>query len=411
MQDQKLWTGGPWEQPAPYRAPRAKIPPIPAVPRPKRPRRRRGWLGFACALLIIAALTGSLLALDYLGMFQPASSIGWRGEVDQEEEWQQSQLIDPDMDRIQAGEGVTLSIQENRGQVLTGAQVYEKVSPSIVFIQASGSGYGSLGSGIVFTQDGYIVTNAHVISGARVVEVLFHDNTVRSAALVGYDFREDLAVLKVDAQGLTPAEFGDSGQLVVGDTAYAIGNPLQVEYRFSMTDGIISAVDRVVEVDGVPMVLIQTSAAINSGNSGGALINDRGQVVGITSIKLMSDSESVEGMGFAIPSARVKQIVDELLAGREILQSALGITVQSSSRLSSHLEVVAVDQKSDAYAKGMRPGDVILTANGRSVHSISDLDLVKGTLLVGDTIRMEVERGGETLTIDVALVDADTLEY
>ena len=195
-----------------------------------------------------------------------------------------------------------------------------------------GEGF-SLGTGIVFTADGYIVTNHHVIEGASAVTVSRLDDPAESynALLVGSDARTDLAVLKVEAGDLIPAEFGDSTALQVGDPAYAIGNPLGATLPGTMTEGIISYLDRSIQVDGYERKLIQTSAALNSGNSGGALVNGYGQVVGVTTLKMMSDFDTIEGLGFAIPSATVKEIADELIArGDATGRPVLGITAGPS---------------------------------------------------------------------------------
>ena len=164
------------------------------------------------------------------------------------------------------------------------------------------------------SQDGYIITNSHVIELCSRLSVVLWDDRSYSAALVGRDGQTDLAVLKIDCDGLTPAQFGDSAGIQVGDMAVAIGNPLGDKLRGTMTDGIISAINRDVDVEGRTMTLIQTNAALNSGNSGGALINAFGQVVGITNMKMQSYTTPVEGLGFAIPTATVKTVVDALIA-------------------------------------------------------------------------------------------------
>ena len=243
-----------------------------------------------------------------------------------------------------------------------------------------------------------------MVAGAEQVQVVFYDNTVREASLVGFDSDEDLAVLKVDAQGLTPAEFGDSSLLQCGDPVAAIGDPLG--YRSTITDGIVSALDREVDVDGSTMVLIQTSAAINFGNSGGALINQYGQVVGITTIKIVTDDGSAEGLGFAIPSTRVKYVVDSLIDGQEIRTGVFGFTVIIRPVSGGGLELQSVDPNSDAYAKGLQPGDIILTANGQEVTSTQDLARLKLSLGPGDMVTLTYLRNGQVYTVDVALVDA-----
>ena len=185
----------------------------------------------------------------------------------------------------------------------------------------------SLGTGVVMSEDGYIITNSHVIEGCGAVDVVLQDERVFQALLVGQDAQSDLAVLKIACAGLTPAQFGDSTLLEVGDAVAAIGNPLGEELRGTMTDGIISAINRDVNVDGYTMVLLQTTAALNSGNSGGALINDRGQVVGITNLKMRAYDNTVEGLGFAIPTTTVKTVVDALIAhGRVEGRPTIGIT-------------------------------------------------------------------------------------
>ena len=223
----------------------------------------------------------------------------------------------------------------------------------------------------------------------------------------------DLAVLKIDAQDLDPAEFGDSAALQVGDTVLAIGNPLGEELRGTMTDGIISAINRDVDVDGYTMVLLQTTAALNSGNSGGALINDRGQVVGITNLKMESYDSTVEGLGFASPTATVKTVVDELIAHGVVTgRPTIGVTVRTVMAYGSipgGARVESIQTGSDAYGK-LEVGDIIVEANGVEIASIDDLLAVKEALQAGDILSLRVWREGEWLQRDVALVEQYTLE-
>ena len=234
------------------------------------------------------------------------------------------------------------------------------------------------------------------------------DGRVMEARLVGADAGEDLAVLKVEASGLTPAEFGDSDRLRCGEMVVAIGDPLG--YRTSITQGIVSALNRTVPVDGVELQVIQTSAPINFGNSGGALINDRGQVVGITTLKVVAQDSTVEGLGFAIPSRRVKYVVDSLIAGEEVGTGVFGFTVSTKALDGGGLEIISVDKASDAAAKGIQKGDVILAANGQTVTTTQDLARLKLSMGPGDLITLTLRRGEETFTVDVALVDESLID-
>ena len=226
--------------------------------------------------------------------------------------------------------------------------------------------------------------------------------------MVGFDSDEDLAVLKVEAEDLTPAEFGDSSSLHIGDPVAALGDPLG--YRSTITDGIISALDREVEVDGVTMTLIQTSAAINFGNSGGALINQYGQVVGVTTIKIVTDDGSAEALGFAIPSTRVKYVVDTLIDGGEIRTGVFGFTVNTRLAEGGGLEIRSVDPASDAWAKGVQSGDVILSADGQEISSFQDLSRLKLSRGPGDGVTLTCRRAdGSVYTVEVLLVDADLI--
>lgn len=318
------------------------------------------------------------------------------------------------IERAPTGDGTVLSIRSLPGTGrLTYQQIYEKNIPSIVFIDATGSQGVLQGTGIVISQDGYVLTNAHVIEGCYRVEISTQDGTLYNAKLVGQDAESDLAVLKIDASGLTPAEFGDSSTLQVGDAALAIGNPLGEELRGTMTDGIISALNRVVQTDGRSMTLIQTTAALNSGNSGGALINEWGQVVGITTLKMSSWYESIEGLGFAIPTATAKGIVDDLIAsGAASGRPTIGITVRALTQETAAeygavpgLRLEEVDTRSDAWAQGLRNGDVIVEADGTPVSTVEELNSIKGTHAVGDRIKLRVWRSGSYLDFAVRLME------
>ncbi len=403
-----LWQGGPWEQPArPFSPPPAVvIPPDKYLP-PRPPHRRhRGLIGFLLALGLIVSLTA--LAVLFNGGLAPRSADPVPSGSDPGySSWEQEEDLSapPSIPQAETGTGVILSITPPSGEALTYTQVYEKAAPSIAALTAYSAGMVSTGTGIVLTADGYIVTNAHIIAGAEQVNVTLSDDSLWSAQLVGFEPLEDLAVLKIDASGLTPAQFGDDTLLRSGDPVSAIGNPMG--YRSTITPGIVSALDQPVSVEGTTMYLLQTSAAINYGSSGGALLNDRGQVVGVTTIKIVADDGSAEGLGFAIPTTRVKQVVDRLIAGAPVTRPSLGIIVRRGQGENGGLVVEEVDPDSDCHRQGIQPQDIIVAANGQQVQTFADLERIKRTLDVGDSLLLEVLRGGEHLEFTVTLMDQD----
>ena len=312
----------------------------------------------------------------------------------------------------------TVEIQQTKDDLGSYSDVYEKVSPSVVaiIVDEIRAGSESSGSGVIMSEDGYIITNNHVVSGGDLFTVVLEDSTSHKATLVGTDEQTDLAVLKIDATGLTAAEFGDSDSVKVGDRAFAIGSPGGIEYQNSFTGGFISAINRDVTINDRVMTLIQTDTAINPGNSGGALINSAGQVIGITSSKLSAssmDSASIEGMGFAIPMSTAKEIVDELIAyGHVTGRPAIGISgydIDASRanyfNLPQGVYVSSVDTASDAYKKGIQAGDIITGVNGKEITGMSEINEVKSNLSAGDTITLTIYRDGKTQEIEITLID------
>ncbi len=333
---------------------------------------------------------------------------------EKERDWT-ADLADTAIERAPVGDGTTLTLTEAGAEQLTPSAIYEKLSPSIVGVRVLAGEKVSMGTGVILSPDGYIVTNAHVVAGGQQVDILLATNHRLYAQLVGYDKETDLAVLKVNAVNLPVAEFGDSSALRVGDPAYAIGNPLGEELRGTMTDGIISAVDRSVSAQNGEMTLLQTSAALNSGNSGGALCNAAGQVVGITNMKMMADDETLEGLGFAIPSASVKTVVDEIIAtGSFRGWPMLGVTVTNhydESGSPDGAEVVSVTEGSNAWSKGIRPGHIITAANGVPVTGIDELLAAKKDLKVGDVLVLTVRDGrGRTMQVRVIMMSTREME-
>ena len=409
-----LWQGGSWERsdcPLPE-LPAVHIPEGPVRPARRRPRprhRRWKWPWFAglLSLIVVLCLSAALLERYFMGQAilrhwdrDGMPSIG-------EEQPQNEELDDtpPAIPQAETGTGVTVELQPAQGAVLPYTQIYDRAILSAVSIQAStGRGYGSAGSGVVLTEDGYIITNAHVVAGAREVTVMFHDNRTLPASLVGFHAVEDLAVLKVEASGLTPAQFGDSSVLRIGEPVAALGDSLG--YRATFTDGIVSSLDREVEVEGVTMSLIQTTAAINYGNSGGPLLNRYGQVVGINTIKIVTEDGSAEGLGFAIPSRRVKYVADHLIAGEEIKTGRFGFSVNRIPVVGGGLELLIVEKDSDAWTKGLRAGDILLEANGAPITGFEDLTRLKLGLGPGDGVTFLCERDGEQFTVEVELIEA-----
>ncbi len=316
--------------------------------------------------------------------------------------------------RADPAPGVQLLLVDQPEQSLSFQEIYERVIPSIVSIQAySGTGFYE-GTGVIMTADGYILTNHHIISGCSSAEVVLSDGTRYEAKLAGSDAESDLAVLKVDAADLTPAEFGNSDQLRVGDTALAIGNPLGSELFGTLTEGIVSAINRDINVDGYNMSLIQTTAALNPGNSGGALLNSAGQVVGITNMKMMSDYETIEGLGFAIPTVWAKEVVDALLAEGAITgRPTIGVTgravlsqdVLTSGCPESGVYIESVTPQGPAAQAGVQPGDVITQANGQTISNLDDLTAARDQVGVGGTLTLTIWRSGEILELTLILMD------
>ena len=313
------------------------------------------------------------------------------------------------------GTGVKLRLHARQEEELTLQEIYDRVSPAVVGISAYMDDLPySWGTGVVFHSDGYIITNTHILQGCSKARVKFVDGSEYEAFLVGADKLSDIAVLYINGEDLPCAQFGRSDTLQVGDTAVAIGNPLSQAYTGTMTNGIISAIDRDVTYEGHTMTLLQTNAALNEGNSGGPLINGAGQVVGITNMKIMSSySATVEGIGFAIPSTVVKDIADQLIENGLVRgEPSIGVVAGSVGReamelydLPQGVYVSKVYEGSDALKKGLREGDVITAVNGLPVATVAQVNTIKEKLQVGDSLTLTVYRDGESFDLEVELVD------
>lgn len=257
------------------------------------------------------------------------------------------------------------------------------------------------GSGFIISEDGYIVTNQHVIADATEITIILNTGDEYKATLIGADEKTDLAVLKIDAKNLIAAELGDSTQAEVGDLAVAIGNPLGQELAGSVTAGVISAVNRKMTVESRTYNLIQTDAAINPGNSGGALVNKYGEVIGINSIKM--SQTGVEGIGFAIAMSEAKPIIDDLMnEGYVSGRSLIGITATESR---NGLTVYSVSAGSGAEKAGIRQGDLIVKADGVVVNTVDALNEIKEKKSPGDYITLTLIRNGELADVKVELIE------
>ena len=321
----------------------------------------------------------------------------------------------PQLTIVQSPAG-TPTVASDEDGALSLQEIYRRCIGSVVsIVTVTPSGKAS-GTGIIMSEDGYVITNHHVIESAQAVSVLTSDNQEYAASVVGSDETSDLAVLKVEAEGLQAAEFGDSSVLQVGDSVAAIGDPLGTALRGTMTDGIISAINRDLTVNDRTMSLIQTNAALNNGNSGGPLINCYGQVIGINTMKMSnfySLSATVEGIGFAIPIDTAKPIIDELIEkGYVSGRPAIGIdgetlpaTYRIYYRLPQGIYVTRVYRNSDAAAKGISEGDIITAINGVSVTTMEQLNRVKNQFTAGQTITLTIYRGGVSSDVEIILMD------
>ena len=385
---------------------------------PSPSRRRKGLKIFLFCMLGLIVLSGAITALWYGGVFDRYTSYDdgrfeHRGELDYYDN--SDDHGETTIKRLPNTDKVKLRYSETHGKELSIQEIYQKVNPSTVTVLTGMSdGSAMVGTGVIFTEDGYILTNAHVIAGGSECYVVLDTGENHRARLLGLDEEKDLAVIKIDATGLPAAEFGDSDALTVGDPVYAIGNPLGVELRGTLTDGIVSAINRDVYIDGVTMTLIQTNAALNNGNSGGPLINVYGQVVGINTMKMGSSSTtSVEGLGFAIPIASTAYMINDLIAYGEVHgEVMIGISVQpvpvTAENGESALLVMEVTPGGPGEEAGIQKGDLIVAADGEALTKSTDLLRVRRRHEAGETLKLLVERDGKRFTADVVLREIDT---
>lgn len=321
--------------------------------------------------------------------------------------------------------GIINAVTSSGGGALSIPQVYDKASPAVVSILSSLQNGNyiqsqttmSSGSGVIITNDGYIVTNNHVIEGASKITVQTIAGQGFDAKVIGSDARTDLAVLKVESdQSLPYAELGDSSEVRVGDMALAIGNPLREELAGTLTVGYISAINRSMIIDGKQMTMLQTDAAINPGNSGGALLNMKGQLIGINTAK--STGYDVEGLGFAIPINDAKPIIESIMengyvTGRPLIGIG-GISVTEAIAKANNLPIGVYIKELTAFGAaeraGLQIGDVITEFDGKAVKTIDDINEIKNAHAVGDSIKVKFVRNGKTSTTDLTLLEEKPVE-
>ena len=392
--------------------------PQPSAPAPEQ-KKKGGKAGKIVALLLACALVGGGSGFGAAALMQKNASA----------QPQSTTQASSDASVMLEGKRQTAALQVasiDTGTVLTPSEVYAQNVNSTVGITTSITtnyfGYqttaAAAGSGFILTQDGYILTNYHVVENSNSITVTTYDGTAYDAQLIGYDESNDIAVLKVDATDLTPVVLGDSDTLNVGDTVVAIGNPLG-ELTFSLTTGAVSALNRPVTFStGTTMNLIQTDCAINSGNSGGALFNLYGEVIGITNAKYSSSSSSseasIDNIGFAIPIDQVRSIFESIITNGYIVKPYIGVTVSNVSSesqsygLPQGAAVRSVTENGPAAEAGLQENDIITTVNGETITGSNDLVKLVTSSSAGDTLELTVYRQGQTLTLTLTVGEQKT---
>jgi serine protease Do len=411
------------------------------APAPKPPRKKSGLRALAIVLMVAFLIVGLAAGTFFLA---PMIS-GWKSVAfgDNPSTLPKDNTLVP-VPSESAGSG--LATQQPGGEVpqIGGqapdisasdnpiVQIAKEVGPAVVGVTVSVKQPGELdaeetesgyGTGIIISADGYIVTNNHVVAGSDSVKVTLFDGTDYPARLVGTDATTDLAVLKIDAIGLTAAALGDSDALQVGETVVAIGNPLGSDLAGSVTSGIVSALSREITTNGYSQKYIQTDAAINPGNSGGALVNIKGEVIGINTLKSYLagyDDYGVpigtEGIGFAIPINATKPIVEQLISNGSVVRPGIGISclVDEANQYNpagspEGVTVVSVTKGGPAEVAGLQPGDIVTAIDGQAVTTVEGLTTIIHAHEVGDNVELSVWRNGQSYRATVAVGDLNNM--
>ena len=425
---------------------------------PKPPKKHTGAKIAASLMAMVLVSAGSI------GVYRQVSGVGKNtpqsSSVVTSEASDAENAAETTTKKAKAENVSIIKPEDTDGSVLSTEQVVDKVLPSVVGIestftmtrQSSGGslfdfGFGGFGgfdfgqqdqqpqtskatatgTGVTITKDGYIVTNAHVIYDteygaglADSISVLLNDEDTYDAEVIGYDTDCDIAVLKIDAKDLTAAEFGNSDDLKLGESVIAIGNPLGFELMDTVTSGIVSGLNREITINDKAMKLLQTDAPINSGNSGGPLINKYGQVIGINSSKMSASysETSIEGIGFAIPSNEVAKIVDDIMEyGYVTGKPQLGISCQDVNETISKMYnlpvgvyITAVTEGSAAEKAGLQSGDVIIKVDGEEVKTYEQLNAKKNEHKAGEEMELTFVRSGDEQKVTVTLDEASNKE-
>ena len=395
---------------------------------PKPPKKKSSGKGFKVFLGIIAAVLGCcVIALAAFGImsfvdgFHKTPADSNHGSYSQSQQESQSKNETPPLS-LQGKPDNGEAVVSTDGK-LSATEIYKQVSPSVVGVvvyqySQSFEPIGE-GSGIIISADGYILTNAHVVKGAEAIRVVLYNEQEYDARLIGSDEQTDIAVLKIDETNLTAAELGDSSEIEVGETVYAIGNPGGIALQSSFTNGIVSGLNRVITTQdsSYAMNVIQTNAAINPGNSGGALVNEYGQVIGITSSKLAD--VDYEGIGFAIPTATAIPIVQEVIEhGYVSGRAMLGITGKSIDSVEARyynvplgVQIVTINENGAFAGTEAATGDIITRFGSTEITSMEDLQACLAESTPGDTVEITLYRysatknNDRTFTVTVTLIE------
>ena len=379
----------------------------PVIPEPPKKKPRKIWKSILASVLVVV--------LTAAGCGITAFSVDryWAGKYSHAED-----LIDNLQDRVDdlqqhvndnsyTGNGNSISGTTNTGNDgMTPGQVYAKCAGSVVAISTTVGNRGtSLGSGFIVSEDGYILTNHHVIEGGTSITVTTHSGETYPAKVICFDNANDLALLKIEATGLNYVSLGSSDDLIVGDQVVAIGHPLGSEIA-TLTVGYISAKNQHVATDGSILNMLQTDAAINSGNSGGPLFNMKGEVIGITTAKYSGTSSSgasIESIGFAIPIDDVADKIQELIDRGYISTPYMGIRIDNRIGIGAY--IVSVEPNGSAHNAGILAGDIILAIGEHNIESVTDIPQAMLSFKVGDTTTISVFRGRQILELSITFLD------